>query len=79
MGVSVASEPCIDGDEMTQAEELEEVKRMLWDMYYSPYGSLWNFGTTPTRIDKARAEGVREVALQTLSIIDRENVKRIMK
>jgi hypothetical protein len=62
-----------------EKEQLEDVKGILWDYLEYPQGSLWNVGTTPSRVDYAYWDGIKEVALTILSIIDRENLKKYRK
>lgn len=50
--------------------QLEMIKETAEMISMQPCGSLWNFGTTPTPIDKATFSGRKEVADDILAIFN---------
>ena len=47
-------------------------KEVLWDTYLNPAGSLWNLGTTPTQKELTEWRAKQDLAVELLSILDRE-------
>lgn len=43
--------------------------------FHSPQGTLWNYGTAPTALDRAKWEGVRETAQDILGVLDPDRTR----
>lgn len=55
-------------------DNISLAKEVLWDTYLNPAGSLWNYGTTPTRKELIEWQARQDLAVELLSILDRESL-----
>ncbi len=53
-------------------DNISLAKEVLWDTYLNPAGSLWNLGTTPTQKELIEWRAKQDLAVELLSILDRE-------
>jgi hypothetical protein len=54
-------------------EQLELIREVVSDIVENPKGSLWNYGTTPSKIEEAKLQGRKEAAEDILALFPRKN------